>query len=313
VSLCLVWISNSYPSTKKAIFSSLKSWTQIKPKSIRTVKFYSIYKNSKLVPTTHCLAVSFKVKMICVSTKPSWPIPLSQRLSTETRKLDSFFLKKVLMKSILKLIRAIMTKLPLSKYPRQRHSGSFYANWWHLWSTWCSLWIWYSSLPTTLRRRLLLNLVTINSKTLCNWWLWLTNCYFSFSHSSFVLRLANTLPRISSRTKFNCSWKKKKICCVALSHSPKSTLLAAILKAANWLRKGLSQSLPLHQPLKPVCLPKVTSPNASYFKIYSISRPYSEPPAIASNHQLTSNLRAWRDPQSYSYASPCLVQTWSHL
>jgi len=171
VTLCPVWVSNCYPSTKKAIFSLLKTWTQFKLKSIRTVKFCSIFRNSKLVLTVHYLAVSFKVKMICVSTKPSWPTQLSQRRSTETRKPDSYFLKTATMKSIPKLSHAITTKLSWWKFQRLRLSGSFYANWWLHWSTCCSQWTWCSLLPTTSKLRLLLNSGTTNGKPRCNWWL----------------------------------------------------------------------------------------------------------------------------------------------
>jgi len=130
VTLCQVWVSSCYPSTKKAIFSLLKSKTRNKLKSTLTVKFCSIFRNSKLVLTVHYLAVSFKVKMIWVPTKPSWPTRLSQRRSTETSKPDSYFLKTAATKSIPKLNRAITTKSPWWKFPRLRHSGVIFANWW---------------------------------------------------------------------------------------------------------------------------------------------------------------------------------------
>ena len=203
--ICQVWVSNSYPSTKKAIFSlvRLKSWTRNKLKSRQTVKFCSIFRNLKRVPIILYSGVSFKVKVRgnCVSTKASRRIRPSQRRNTETSKPNSYFLKTTaisvksltLQKASSLLINAIKTKLPWWNFRKTRHSGLFSTNWWLHWSTCCLQWIWCSLEPTMLRLRLLLSLGSPNGTTRCNWWLLSTKFCFSFSHSSFVSHLASTL------------------------------------------------------------------------------------------------------------------------
>jgi len=144
-----LWVSNYYPSTSKAIFSSVRFHLKPKSKAIQAVRFSSILKSSTIILTSaHVKRRQTKeLKRIQPSLRPNIKVNRNQLLFNSIK-------TKMLKLISLSILLKTKTKQLQYKYLKKIRFGRFFANLWAPWSTFSSWWIWFSLLTTGLKLRL---------------------------------------------------------------------------------------------------------------------------------------------------------------